>query len=73
MKPLIESAAFLEAFKHANPLPPKINIEIIETPPHASNKKTGIYFWIILGIGLIALGRYLDYISITNKSNKESL
>ena len=71
MKSLIEPPAFLEALKYANPLPSKINLLPIITPPPAGTKKTGAIFWIILGGGLSVIGIYcLIKDHKNNKSNK---
>ncbi len=67
MKPIIEPAAFLEAYKYANPLPPKINLEIIEIPPSAGNKKTDIMFWLLIA-GLCVVGGMLV---INNRDKKD--
>lgn len=70
MKPLIEPPAFLEAYKYANPLPPKINLLPIKTPPPAGNKNTGIYFWIILGVLCIVGGKLvIDHLNKKDKTN----
>lgn len=70
MKPLIEPPAFLEAFKHANPITPKINLVPIEIPLPAGNKNTGIYFWIILGVVCIVGGKLvIDHLDKKDKTN----